>query len=123
MDSQVFVEEDQIKDQAVCYFFSPMQQSSSATPSEALFYLAGPSVTDDQNDSLTIVPTAFEIREAVFHLKKNSSLGSDGFSGVFFTSCWHIVGQDVVVAVIPFFSSGKLLRATNAFYLTLILKK
>ncbi|XP_074293555.1 uncharacterized protein LOC141620634 [Silene latifolia] len=35
-----------------------------------------------------------EIKEAVFGIDSNSSLGIDGFSSGFFKSLWHIIGKD-----------------------------
>lgn len=43
--------------------------------------------------------------------------------GFFFARCWNIVGNDVISAVIHFFSSGRLLQAAKAYFLTLIPKK
>lgn len=103
--------------------FSRFMQSSFVCPFEALFNLNGPSVSVEQNLILSVVPSADEIHDAVFHLKRNSSPGPDRFSGIFFTSCRHVVGQDVISAVTHFFSTSKLLRVTNAYFLTLIPKK
>lgn len=85
--------------------------------------MAGPSVSAEQNKLLTTIPSSFKIREAVFQLKRNNSPGPDGFSRVFFTNCWHIVGPDVMAEVIHFFTSSRLLKETNAYFLSLIPKK
>lgn len=72
--------------------------------------------------SLIEIPSPIEIREAVFGLKKHGLPGPDGFYGVCFTSCWDIVGKKVIQIVTHFFSSRRLLRATNAFFITLLPK-
>lgn len=117
-----FTEGGLIREQAVGYF-SNLMQATPIIPSESLFQVMGPSVSADQNSTLIAVPTSTEVRQAVFKLKSNSSPGPDDFSGIFFTKCWSIVGQDVISAVIHFFKARKLLRATNAYFLTLIPKK
>lgn len=103
-------------------YSSNLLQPSSATLDEALFYMIGPSVSPEQNKSLTAIPSSTDIREAVFQLKKNSSPCPDGFPGAYFTNCWHIVGSDVNKAVAHFFTSGRLLRKTNEYFLSLIPK-
>lgn len=78
----LFEDEVAIRDQA-SLFFSKLFQSLPSTPDESLFNLAGPSVSEEQNQILMAIPTAAEIREVVFSLKKTSSLGPDGFPGIF----------------------------------------
>lgn len=84
--------------------------------------MEGPSVLAEQNRDLTAIPSPIEIRDAIFGLKNNSSPGPDGFSRVFFTGCWHIISQDVISAITHSFSSGRLLRESNSYFLALILK-
>jgi len=38
-------------------------------------------------------PDFLEIKNVVFNLNGNSVLRPDGFSGVFYHSCWEIIGQ------------------------------
>lgn len=117
----LFEEEEEIRDQATVYFLN-LLQSSSAIPEETLFDMARPPVSFQQNKLLLANPSSTETREAVFRLKKNNSLGHDGFPGPFFTNCWHIVGSDVNHVVPYFFTSGRILRETNAYFLSLIPK-
>ena len=121
MDGNLFEDGLQIKEQAVS-FFSNLFQANSVIPDEGLFLLAGPTVSKAQNQFLVAILSPEEIRNAVFHLKKSSSPGPDGFSGVFFTSCWHLVSREVTEAVTHFFTSGHPLRETNAFFISLIPK-
>lgn len=90
VDGNVIEDAEEIRVQA-CSFFSNLMQSSSSVPDKALFNRLGPSVSDEQNQILVAVPTSVEIREVVFSLKRSSSPGPDGFSGVFFTHCWGIL--------------------------------
>ncbi|CAN1146690.1 Transposon TX1 uncharacterized 149 kDa protein [Linum perenne] len=46
--------------------------------------------------------------------------GSDGYSVSFFKECWNTVGDDVVAAVLHFFTSGKLPCFVNSVILDFI---
>ena len=43
-----------------------------------------------------------EILHAIKQLPSDKAPGPDGFTGLFFKSCWNIIKQDVVVAVNSF---------------------
>ena len=53
----------------------------------------------EDNLTLTRMPLVDEIRVVIFDMDPFSSPGPDGFTGRFFTSCWEIVGFDVVKVV------------------------
>ena len=56
-------------------------------------------VTIKENASIIALLTFDEIRDMVFHMDKDSSLGPYGFSGLFFQKFWDIVGSNLVLAV------------------------
>lgn len=122
MGGNIIEEEAHIRDHAGSYF-SQVFQSAPSTLDDSLFAMDGHSVSVDQNQQLTAIPTAAEIRKVAFSLKKSSSLRPDGFSRDFFTNCWHTVSDDVIQVVAHFCSFGRLLRATNSYFITLIPKK
>ena len=41
-----------------------------------------------------------EVRSAVFCLPSDRALGPDGFTGRFYKSCWHIIKDDLLAAII-----------------------
>ena len=102
--------------------FSSMANSTHSDPSDFLFGLCNNQVSANMNILLTKILDAEEIRSAVFALKKDSSPGPDGFSRHFFTASWHIIGSFVVREMQQFFLSGKLHKASNAYFQTLIPK-
>lgn len=53
----------------------------------------------DENIALTIMPLVKEIKQVVFKMDPESASSLDGFSGMFFQTCWDIVGEDVATAV------------------------
>ena len=60
-----------------------------------------------QNPYLTSLDDPFseqEILHAIKQLPSDKAPGPDGFSGLFFKSCWNIIKQDVVAAVNSFHS-------------------
>jgi hypothetical protein len=67
--------------------------------------------------------TREDVRKTMFYLKKNKAPSLFGYSAGFYHSAWEVVGEDVVDAVLEFFSSGRLLKETNATIITLVPKK
>jgi len=58
-------------------------------------------VSSEENKMLIKCPDYLEIKNVVFNL--NGTFGFDGFGGVFYHSCWEIIGTDVCKAVQQFF--------------------
>nr|XP_016494758.1 PREDICTED: uncharacterized protein LOC107813948 [Nicotiana tabacum] len=52
-------------------------------------------VTMDQNLELSRLPTIEEVRAAVFELSGESASGPDGFTGLFYQTCWDVIGADL----------------------------
>nr|XP_016469786.1 PREDICTED: uncharacterized protein LOC107792109 [Nicotiana tabacum] len=50
----------------------------------------------EQNEKLNNNPTREEIKHVVFGLNGDSAGGPDGFTGLFYQSCWEIIGEDIV---------------------------
>lgn len=71
---------------------------------------------------LTMLPTPDEIFNAVSSLKKESAPGPDGFGANFYQTYWSIVKQDVINAVLEFFSKDWLHPNYNSNTLVLIPK-
>lgn len=64
--------------------------------------------SDLQRQCLERMFTLEEIRKEFFDLPPDKAPGPDGYTGEFFRHCWGIVGNEVVVAVMSFFFSGKM---------------
>lgn len=67
--------------------------------------------------------TREKVRKTMFSMNKNKAPDPDGFSAGFYHKAWEVVGEDVIEAVLEFFSEGKLLKETNATIITLVPKK
>lgn len=68
------------------------------------------------------VVTGVEIKQAMFSLNKDLSGGPDGFNAFFFTTCWHVVQDDVLKDITHFFKRYKMHNSFNTAYITLIPK-
>ena len=78
---------------------------------------------DVNMDDLERLPTEKEIKKVVFGIKADSTPRPDGFSSLFFQTCWDIVGTDVTNAVIDFFQGTQMSRGLAATMIVLIPKK
>nr|GEU36022.1 hypothetical protein [Tanacetum cinerariifolium] len=66
--------------------------------------------------------TAQEVKEAIFSMGNDKSLGPDGYTACFFKECRDIVASDVVCAVQEFFTNRNLLKELNHTIIALIPK-
>ena len=65
---------------------------------------------------------AKEIQKAVFDIHPEKAPGPDGYNALFFQKNWKVVGEEVTQAVQSFFETGKLLKAINHTFVTLMPK-
>nr|XP_027103110.1 uncharacterized protein LOC113724399 [Coffea arabica] len=80
-------------------------------------------LSEDDNLDLERLPTAEEVRGAVFSLDRDSCSGPDGFPGSFYQACWDIIGGDLSDAVADFFVGADLPCGISATLLALIPKQ
>ena len=59
----------------------------------------------------------------VFSINEHSAPGPDGFGGYFYKSSWDIIGQNMIEAVMEFFTTGKIFRNLNSNFMVLIPKQ
>jgi len=79
-------------------------------------------VSSKENMMLIKCPNFLEIKNVVFNLNGNSALGFDGFGGIFYHSCWEIIGTDVCNVVQQFFKQNWVLPGMNSNVVSLIPK-
>lgn len=61
-----------------------------------------PKISHETNLRLTTIPSATEIRKALFAIHPEKAPGPDGFSASFFQANWTTVGEAIVAEVREF---------------------
>lgn len=103
VDGNPITTEEEIRQSAV-NFFQNLLSSDVGMMEEPDLDIIQPLPADLDIVNLCDTPTMEEIKQAVFSISANSASGPDGFSSLFFQSCWEIVGTDVAAAVRDFFA-------------------
>jgi exonuclease III len=80
-------------------------------------------VTPEQNTALMRQITQEEVDQAAKDMPPGKAPGPDGFTTDFFHHCWDIIRKDVWEVVEESRTSGQVLQALNATFLTLIPKE
>ena len=81
-----------------------------------------PKITAEDNELLVSIPSATEIKDAIFSVHADKAPGPDGFSASFFHSNWDAIGVDIVLEVQQFFETGFLPEKINETFVRLIPK-
>lgn len=97
-------------------------QSHGASQDYSTCSIIPTSVTDEDNEILTSIPSGREIKDVVFQMNPASAPGTDGFSGAFYHACWNIIAKDVIARVQQFFTDSYLLPNINSSFLVLLPK-
>ena len=79
-------------------------------------------VSSEENMMLMKCLDFLEIKNVVFNLNGNSVPSPDGFGGVFYHSCWDIIGADVCNVVQQFFKQNLIFPRMNSNVVSLIPK-
>ena len=64
-----------------------------------------------------------ELEEAIKQFKDDKAPSPDGFTTNFFHSCWSTIKEEVLDIVETSMRTGKILKAFNSTYITLIPKE
>ena len=79
-------------------------------------------MTVDMQEILSKEYSADEIKAALFQMGPTKALGPDGMNALFYKKFWHIVGDDVVAAVLDFLEFGNMNSDINYTHIVLIPK-
>jgi hypothetical protein len=79
-------------------------------------------VTHEMNKLLTCQFTPEEVHAALQQMGPLKAPGPDGLPPLFYQKYWHLLGEDITKAVLNCLNSGKILKAINHTYITLIPK-
>lgn len=122
-DRELTAEQD-IQASAVQFFQQLFSASSSQfnTPSHHTLWSSLPKIPPDLVPTFNSIPDLQEIKEIVFSLDPNSTAGPDGFTALFFQTCWQIIAEDIGEAVQDFFQGTPMPRSFTATTIVLIPK-
>lgn len=116
---------DQIKQEAVSFFQNLLGPANLPTAPSAMAYFSDyiPTlVTEEHNVALLAPVQLHEIKEAIQLLDEDSAPGPDGFSGLFYRSCWDIISSDLLQAVQEFFAGVPIPRSIASALMVLLPK-
>uniref|UniRef100_A0A2N9IBI9 Reverse transcriptase domain-containing protein n=1 Tax=Fagus sylvatica TaxID=28930 RepID=A0A2N9IBI9_FAGSY len=119
----VWCEEETRVGALVVQYFEDIFSASTVSEVENTVRCIPSVVTAAMNRQLLSQFTALEIQQATFQMHPSKAPGPDGMSSFFFQKYWHIVGQDVVTAILSVVNSGHMLQKLNHSHLVLIPKK
>ena len=114
-------DEGQVSAVAVEFFKALLTAEPVGGPSNILDVIPKV-VSDAQNADLVHDPSRDEIREVVFAMDGESAAGPDGFTGMFFTFAWEVVGDNLCEAVLSFFCGHELPKSISSTLIVLLPK-
>ncbi|XP_075087578.1 uncharacterized protein LOC142169594 [Nicotiana tabacum] len=116
--------EDQEQLATAAVDFYQKQFTNEGDASEFSFLNNVPSmVTMDHNLELSRLPTIEEVRVVVFKLSGESDSGPDGFTDLFYQTCWDVIGADIHNMVLHFYGGTALPKSITHTNLELLPKK
>ena len=79
-------------------------------------------VTEDMKVTLSSEFTAEKVKVALFQMGPTKAPRPGSMNAIFYQKFWHIVGDDVVFAVLDFLNNGNMLPEINHTNIVLIPK-
>ncbi|XP_026439065.1 uncharacterized protein LOC113337670 [Papaver somniferum] len=102
--------------------FKSISNNNSPVLNRDLINLIPSSITDRENELLLETPKDAEIKDTLFAMEGNKSLGSNGLPPNFFQDNWETIGEDLIKLVHNFFDTGYMLKEMNTTFISLIPK-
>jgi hypothetical protein len=117
-------EQGELKDATTQYFKNLYKDPPSSNLAEQVLVnnLFTQFVNEEESLSLYSPVTLKELKDVIFHCKKEKSPGPDGWTVEFFTFFFDLIGEDLLEMVEESRRLGKIVGGLNATFLTLIPK-
>ncbi|XP_026417046.1 uncharacterized protein LOC113312510 [Papaver somniferum] len=120
-EGNVIVDQDKIAEVLVNHFqkkfeFQPVNEA------EKLLDVIQKIINEDDQQNLDAIPEEEEIKVVIFEMDPESALGPDGFSGIFFRSCWDIIKNDLVADIKFYWRRRFIPKGMNSSFLFLLPK-
>ncbi|WJX32857.1 hypothetical protein P8452_21136 [Trifolium repens] len=123
IDDDIVTEPQQIADHIVHYYQNLFYSNNVVLQENNLVEDVIPNlISEETNRLLTMLPSSSEIHNAIFSMNSQSAPGPDGFGAYFFQTYWDIVKDDVIKAVLQFFTLGWIMPNMNSNTVALIPK-
>ena len=103
-------------------YFENMFKSGACDRLEECLAAVPYKVTSDMRTFLTREYRAKEIKAALFQMRPTKAPRPDGMNAFFYQKFWHIVGDNVVNAVLEFFNTGHMEPDLNYTHIVFIPK-
>ncbi|XP_060211803.1 uncharacterized protein LOC132639368 [Lycium barbarum] len=113
---------DNLADEAISFYQKQFTQEPQQEEFSLLEHIQE-LVTEEDNVVFCSIPSLEQVRQAVFELAGDSASGPDGLSGLFYQSCWDIVGVNVHKLVKAYFEGHTLPKSITHTNLVLLPKK
>ncbi|KAK4383839.1 hypothetical protein Sango_3114300 [Sesamum angolense] len=77
----------------------------------------------EESQALVQSVTREEIKDAFFDIAEDKAPGPDGYSSGFYKAAWPVIGEEMIKAILEFFTTGRLLKQVNTTILAIIRKR
>ena len=114
-------EMDDIAEVATNYFETIFTSGSSNRMEECIDSVPH-KVTEEMREFLSSEYSEDEIKATLFQIRPTKAPGPDGMNALFYQKFWHIVGNNVIAAVLNFLNSGFMPPEINYIHIVLIPK-
>ena len=109
-------------DQVATSYFENIFTAGTCVRLEDYLNVVHHKVTNDMKDILTSEYSVDEIKAALFQMGSIKAPGPESMNALFYQKFWHIVGDDVVAAVLDILNSGNMDHDVNYTHIVLIPK-
>jgi len=107
--NDILVTPKAIENHLLDHFRSIIKGRNACTTNSMIAEVNPNLVIEVDNNMLTTIPLAEEVKNVVFDLNLDGAAGPDGFGVYFYQFFWTIVASDVILSVQEFFQTGIIL--------------
>ena len=118
----IWVEDEEEIAGVATRYFENIFKAGDCDRLEECLVAVHPKVSPDMRDLLSSEYNPEEIKAALFQMGPTKAPGPDGMNALFYQKFWHIVGDDVINAVLDFLNNGIIVPDLNYTHIVLIPK-
>ena len=103
-------------------YFQDIFKAGTYTQMEECLNVVPHKVTEEMHQILTNDYSAEEVKATLFQMGPTKAHGPDDMNTLFYQKFWHIVGDNVVAAIVDFLNSGNMVPKISYTHIVLIPK-